>query len=68
MRLPVVKEYHILPDIFQVNMLTWLHAIRIVYNTPNISQDIKLEKNGPGVIKVIMLPHCQRSCFHEIHA
>ena len=39
MWLPVEMEYRILPDSFQVNMLTRLHFVKILCMTPNISQN-----------------------------
>ena len=42
-------EYHILPDIFQLNVLTWLYVVKILCFTPNISpQPNKMTKCGPS--------------------
>ena len=45
MRLVVEMECHILPDILQVNLPTWLYFVKIVCITSNISpQWIKMKK------------------------
>ena len=56
MWLPVEIEYHILTDIFKVNMLTWAHFVKILCIKPNISsQQIKMVKSGPCVMNEVML-------------
>ena len=69
MWLPVEIEYYVLPDIFQVNMLTWSHFVNILCIKPNISsQPIEMIKSGPCVMNEIMLANCHISCLHVIHA
>ena len=49
----LVELEYILPDIFQGNMPTCVHFVKILYITPNISpQQIKMKKFGPSVIVI----------------
>ena len=55
MWLPVEVEYHILPDIFPMNMKTWLHVFKIVCITPIIStRQFKMATFGPIVMNEII--------------
>ena len=60
MQLSVVMEYHILPGILQVNLLTRLYCVIILSIIPNISsQQTKMIKSGPGVMNNVTLTNCR---------
>ena len=68
----VEMECHMLPDIFQVNMLTCHGYILLKYyawhQSQNTKQQISMTTFGPSVMNKTMLTLWQISCLYQIHA
>ena len=58
----VQMKYHVLLDIFRVNMQTLLHFIKLLCITNNLSpRQFMVTECDPSVLNEIMLTHCQIS-------
>ena len=60
--------YHILPDIFQLNILTLLHFLQILCITPNVSSQQTKMVSGSCVMNEVILANYHISCVHEMYA
>ena len=60
-------EYHILPDILQMNLLIWLYTVKIIFITLSPrSQWMQMKKDDAIVMNEFVVTNCHIACLHEL--